>query len=322
MGQTPSQIADSITNSISSSISNSLSNLSANTSIEQSISVSCSDVGIINQTTCVLGCVNTLAEHNYPDIKDVCGDLCGCRISNINFNDVVIITNNIKTDINIQNDLKTSVKDSLEQYRNDNTDQQINDVINNYNSSQINILSELVANTNSSQVIIAKDYIVNIVTMDQSINIINNLISNTSVLQKSINDVSKTISQVSISSMNTVIYIGVIILALFILVFLIITLTKSKDFVEFFHKLIPYTIFTVIAVLVAFIHIILKPSYVTYTLPGETEKHIDTKKLILFLTIYYIVLGFLMFIITKIINRKNNLDSHESNTNLNSHESE
>ena len=76
-------------------------------------------------------------------------------------------------------------------------------------------------------------------------------------------------------------------------------LKRSKDFTDFFYKILPVLVYVVLVTAITIIHILAKPGYVClYNKYGE--KIIDKRKLFLYLILYYFILGVVILIVNRI----------------------
>jgi hypothetical protein len=303
MGGTPSQIIDNITSNISNTINNTLQETCNNTNIQQSFTAKCNPDIIQQITTQANVCMNsfipalTAGIITNKDIMDDCGGFLGvCRSSDIKFDQTITFNDTVNLANAIKDLSENDIKNNLTQFQNTKTNQ----TINNLASNIINIKSDIVQKVGNSvsdvQTLNADSYSFSNISFKQSATVITDTIMSNKVIVQDINSIANTISQTSMGTYSTILTIGAIIIALFILTFLIITMSKSKDLKDFLAKTIPYIIFVIVAFLITMIHIVLKPSYVTYK-DTDGNVYLDKSKLLLYLSIYYISTIFLIVLV-------------------------
>ena len=331
MGGTPSQIINNITSNISNTINNTLQESCNNTSIKQSITVGCTQ-DVINQiTTQANVCMNSFIPAltsgiiTNKDIRDDCGGFLGvCSVSDIKFDQTITFTSSADL-VNAVKDLsENDIKNNLTQFQNTATNQTINDLASNIINIKNDIVQKVGGSLSASQTLDGNNVKFSNISFKQSATVITNTIMSDQYIIQDINSIANTISQTSMGTYSTILTIGAIIIALFILTFLIITMSKSKDLKDFLAKTIPYIIFVIVAFLITMIHIVLKPSYVTYK-DTDGNVHLDKSKLLLYLSIYYISTIFLIVLVfyirKKIIGRSIESEHDSSKHDSSEHDS-
>lgn len=296
------QIADNLTTSISQNIVNSISNVCQSTDYINSIKATC-DAGAHGD--CVKNCmkiaVNDAGINSGGELKDLCGSLCGCLIQDVNFEQIIIITSNTDQEQVLDQAIKSSVKTTLDQYKeNSDADQTIDNSTKTITKNSAKILQSISSSNSAVQVMDIENTTIKGVSFKQTIDVVAKFLQKNDVTQKAINDIAVSMSQKDINTLNWVIYAGIIMVILFFLIFMIIMLTKSKDLKEFFYKILPVLIFIVVSSIITIIHVLTKPGYVSYTMEGEKDKRIDITKLLMYLFLYYIGLGIIIWGVWKV----------------------
>ena len=297
MGQANSQqTAENMTKSVASSIIKSLQSLTTQSIIDQSIYGTCSTEVSKQQGDDALTCMLNFADkYSESELRALCSILMTCSSSDIDFTQYVYISDVSDQTADLKSSIENDAETALKQFsQNSNTDQLIKEATTVISDNKTKIVSDIINNINASQSIELHNYSVKGVTFDQSVNVTTKNIQSITEVQDSINKIAVSVTQSSINTTNTIVFVVFIILAIFLVIFGIVLLGKSKDLKDFFHKLLPFLVWFIMSSLVTVIHILTKPEYVSYTMPNETEKHIDVPKLLMWLFIYY--MGFAMII--------------------------
>ncbi len=294
------QEAKSITESLSRNIANTLSSINQSMKFEQIIDASCKDLDPVN---CLDVCMENACKAGYEpnETLELC-QLCFCTISDINFKQTILIDTSFEQITEIQQSIKTSIETTLNQLKTGgNNDQIISNASNNIIDNVNDLYKTIESSTKAVQIINTEDVSsIKGITFDQTIDVIGDFLQDDKVIQENINDIAIIITQENKGTLNWVIYAGIIIVILFILIFMILMLSKSKSLVEFFYKILPVLIFTVLAALITIIHVLFKPGYVSYTMEGEEKKRLDIVKLLMYLFLFYLGLGIIIWAIWKV----------------------
>jgi hypothetical protein len=302
-GKTSKQIADNITNNISSTINKTLISVCNNTTVSQSFEGSCLADVINSLTEATNTCNATFAPlvngttFTATDLFNQCSvflNICGAE--NISFDQTLIWTSDNQVNNTLESMNSNEIKNSLAQFQSSKTDQEIKNLVSNVSSIKNEIAVAIINSVSATQSVTVRGFSIKNVSFKQSTTVITNVLIENKSIADNINNISNIIVQSSQDTSKTILTVGIIIIALFVLVFLIITMSKSKDLKDFFIKAIPSIIFIITAFLITIMHIALKPAYVTY-IDGDGNVQLDKSKMILFLSIYYIALIFLIWLI-------------------------
>lgn len=310
MGSNSSQIAQSITKSISENIVSSIQVASANNNFIQEINATCTNAQDIVE--CKNKCSDNSVKHDWSpeqsiEYVKVCSGLCGCSINNVNFKQFITVSSSIQQNSIIDQKIKDSIKNSLEQYTTGDTEQDAKIATDKLSSNSTNIYAAISSNTSSTQKIIVDNTPIMGISFEQSIDIVQNFIQTNTTVQTNINNIANTISQKSISTFTTLLYVGIVLLFIFIVIFGILMLSKSRDLRDFLYRITPILVWFILVAIITVVHILIKPSYVSYIMPEDKTKtkHLDVPKLLMFLFLYYVGTGILMFVFFKFTRRNN-----------------
>ena len=303
-------IIDNINNAIADNILNSIQEVQKTSKLTQSITGKCDSDTIKILTDGYNNCIFTLI-----DIGPVAGDLseaCSpfanlCSMTDISLSSSINIADSSISDTNVEKQINTNINNYLQQYnKGGSTDQLIKNINKQSVKNISNILEQLKNSSRVTQTIKLNNFSAKFISLKNSITIITNVLQSDNELQKSISDVSNIITQTSENTdnsylMNLYIIIGI---ALVISVILKVTMmmSNSKDYKDFFKKFIPYIGFIIISAIVLGIHLLLKPSYITYT-NIDGKKYIDNKKFGIFMSVYIGIIFLIFYITNGIINK-------------------
>lgn len=303
-------IIDNINNAIADNILNSIQEVQKTSKLTQSITGKCDSDTIKILTDGYNNCIFTLI-----DIGPVAGDLseaCSpfanlCSMTDISLSSSINIADSSISDTNVEKQINTNINNYLQQYnKGGSTDQLIKNINKQSVKNISNILEQLKNSSRVTQTIKLNNFSAKFISLKNSITIITNVLQSDNDLQKSISDVSNIITQTSENTdnsylMNLYIIIGI---ALVISVILKVTMmmSNSKDYKDFFKKFLPYIGFIIISAIVLGIHLLLKPSYITYT-NIDGKKYIDNKKFGIFMSVYIGIIFLIFYITNGIINK-------------------
>ena len=303
-------IIDNINNAIADNILNSIQEVQKTSKLTQSITGKCDSDTIKILTDGYNNCIFTLI-----DIGPVAGDLseaCSpfanlCSMTDISLSSSINIADSSISDTNVEQQINTNINNYLQQYnKGGSTDQLIKNINKQSVKNISNILEQLKNSSRVTQTIKLNNFSAKFISLKNSITIITNVLQSDNDLQKSISDVSNIITQTSENTdnsylMNLYIIIGI---ALVISVILKVTMmmSNSKDYKDFFKKFLPYIGFIIISAIVLGIHLLLKPSYITYT-NIDGKKYIDNKKFGIFMSVYIGIIFLIFYITNGIINK-------------------
>ena len=296
MGNTnSSQTAQAITQSIAKNMVSSISSVSSDSTAISEIKSTCKWYN--EKVDCDKLCLNAAERLDWSadEVASTCPPLCGCVIENIDMSQILVISTDSKQISKIDQKINASATTSMDQYTKDSsTREDANAATTAITDNSTKIRQAIASSTHAYSVIISDSSYISGITINQSINVVQNFLQNTDSIQSNINKVATTITQKSINTMNLVLYAGIGVILILVIIFAILLLGKSHDLADFFHRILPILIWFIMATLVTVIHVLAKPGYVTYTMPGETKKHIDVGKLLMWLFIYYV--GFAVII--------------------------
>lgn len=304
MGSNSSQEAQAITKSISTNIVNSIQSLNSNNTVVSEINATCHSAsqpggGGVRQH-CVEDCFTAATANNWsaPDTSTVCSTVCGCTVTNINMSQALVIASQTQQNSTVNQAIEASATTALDQYAKNSATKQAATNVSDLITQNVADIQQAIGLSNSAFNIINSDSsYVSGITMGQSINAVTDYIQSNTDIQKNINKIATSITQKSVNTMQWIMYAGIGIILVFMIIFAILLLSKSKDLKEFFHKIMPVLVWFIMVTLVTVIHVLVKPSYVSYIMPGDKTqtKHIDVAKLLMWLFIYYVGFAFLVY---------------------------
>ena len=303
-------IIDNINNAIADNILNSIQEVQKTSKLTQSITGKCDSDTIKILTDGYNNCIFTLIDAGPAagDLSEACSPFANlCSMTDISLSSSINIADSSISDANVEQQINTNINNYLQQYnKGGSTDQLIKNINNQSVKNISNILEQLKNSSRVTQTIKLNNFSAKFISLKNSITIITNVLQSDNELQKSISDVSNIITQTSDNSdnsylMNLYIIIGI---ALVISVILKVTMmmSNSKDYKDFFKKFIPYIGFIIISAIVLGIHLLLKPSYITYT-NIDGKKYIDNKKFGIFMSVYIGIIFLIFYITNGIINK-------------------
>lgn len=310
MGNSSSQIINSINNTIATNILNSIQTVQKTSTLTQSISGECDSEVITSISTnyneCIFNWVKVSSDSDV--ILDICSPITKlCSMTNISLESSINILDTSISESNITQLVQQNITNFLKQYNTgSNTDMLINNINDEVTTQLATIIQNLKNTTTVTQTIELKNVKASFISLKNATSIITNTLQSDSILQKSISDISNTITQTSDNSSSyfTVFYL---ILAIIIIVWIIIKcislMSISANYTEFFNKIIPYLGFIISSTVVVVIYLYVKPSYVTY-IDVNGNKNIDKKNFGLVIALYIIVFGLIFYIINWILNKK------------------
>ena len=303
-------IIDNINNAIADNILNSIQEVQKTSKLTQSITGKCDSDTIKILTDGYNNCIFTLIDAGPAagDLSEACSPFSNlCSMTDISLSSSINIADSSISDANVEQQINTNINNYLQQYnKGGSTDQLIKNINKQSVKNISNILEQLKNSSRVTQTIKLNNFSAKFISLKNSITIITNVLQSDNDLQKSISDVSNIITQTSDNSdnsylMNLYIIIGI---ALVISVILKVTMmmSNSKDYKDFFKKFIPYIGFIIISAIVLGIHLLLKPSYITYT-NIDGKKYIDNKKFGIFMSVYIGIIFLIFYITNGIINK-------------------
>ena len=329
MGNNPSQHISNINSSLSNTIVNVLQSANNNTKVSQTLTAQCTNDDIrygingyynsINDTSDTSLIVKTITDPSNnnltsEELTDVIKDIASlplkiCSMSNVNMSSSLNLTN-IDTQTNYTTtSITNKIKNSLSQYSNANTTQDINNVTNSVVSIMASIAQSIKNKTNTSQNLNFTNYGGKIITMNQSVDIVSNILQNTQITADSINSLSTTITQVSLSTSiyQYLILIAITMVIVFFVISLIMALKRSSGIGAFFYNILPKFIWLVLSGLLTYIIVSIKPEFLSYYSNDVKNTEYKTKKLntqytAAFLITSYILLFFVIKVIFLLIN--------------------
>lgn len=309
MGNSSSNIINNINSTIATNILNSIQSAQKNSVMTQSIIAKC-DAAFIksmsdNYNQCIYGTINSF---DSDDIIEICSPLLGlCNMTNISLSSTINILDDSINTTNVSQYLSQNLTNALQQY---NIGSGANTLINNINNEVSNQVATIVQNLknslNSTQTIELNNSTAKFVSIKNTLSMITNTLQSDSNLQKSVSDIANTITQTNNntnSSYLTVFYyiVGIILVAWF-LIKLINLMSISSSYADFFKRVTPYIGFILLSGIVIYLHVLLKPSYITF-IDGDGNKAINKQKFTLFMSIYVVIIGIVFYIVNGAMNK-------------------
>ena len=310
----PDTIINTINKSISDNITNSIQSSQNSVYQAQIVNILC-DVDAINIVENGINtCRSTLKDKGVSNdlINKYCISILNCKGSNISLNSSLNVTNITSQTAVITQTVKDTITSDIKQKLNsiDNqlkallaeTQADIENINTQVQENIVNIVQKIQNNVTQNQNITLTNYSANNITITSVNDIVFNSVQNISSIQSIVQNISNKIVQVLDNKPKTladmVLNVASIVLAFIVVIFVIVGVLKSKDSKNFLNKYAPYIIFIIISVLIIWLHLILKPSYILKNNNNSTII-IDNNKLILYCSTYIIILGVIEIIIYK-----------------------
>jgi hypothetical protein len=310
----PDTIINTINKSISDNITNSIQSSQNSVYQAQIVNILC-DIDAINIVENGINtCRSTLKDKGVSNdlINKYCISILNCKGSNISLNSSLNVTNITSQTAVITQTVKDTITSDIKQKLNsiDNqlkallaeTQADIENINTQVQENIVNIVQKIQNNVTQNQNITLTNYSANNITITSVNDIVFNSVQNISSIQSIVQNISNKIVQVLNNKPKTladmVLNIASIVLAFIIVIFVIVGVLKSNDNRNFLNKYSPYIIFIIISVLIIWLHLILKPSYILKNNNNFTII-IDNNKLILYCSTYIIILGVIEIIIYK-----------------------
>ena len=209
MGGTTSQTISNINTSISKNILNSLQKQQNNINISQQVSGYCDTDKIKQISSDYVKCItDTTIQQQWPnqdDLLKICGVITSqCKMNDININSVINLTNIEKQENVVKQSVTTAIKNTLTQYGGSKADQYITQATKSVSTTTDNIIQQLTSNQSIKQTISTIDGSVSVISLDLSVNIVNNVLQKDSNLQSAVTSISNSISQVEIDNESSI----------------------------------------------------------------------------------------------------------------------
>jgi hypothetical protein len=307
MGNSTSTI-NNINNSISDNIVKSIQTVQKNLSENQSLTGKCDpdiiELMSIEYNKCIF---DSVVEKDFDSIKDDIVEICSpiistCKMNNITMNTVVNIRNIQSNLENLKNDIKKTIDNSLNQYSNESTKDEISNLVSLINDNVSNIISDLVEKTKNTQIITLNNVNAQLLSVSNTSNIISSQLKSLKTINDSVTNISNIISQTSDTTntiFNTAFYLIIIIITCGIIISLISVLQRSDGLKDFFVRISPYLIFVILSSVILATILITKPSYIYFK--DNTGKMILNKiKLAEYFTLYLVILAIIIYSIYNI----------------------
>jgi hypothetical protein len=319
MGNTSSsQVAQSIATSISNIAMNATQSASTTNSSVNIINANCSSGNYDSVSGCsdtiktICGSEPLLCENGHNETIMAFVGLCEikanqCKVSNVSQSNKIVALVDNTTTADLTATVKNSITANLNQsIKNTSAQQTINSSINQITSTIVSSLQSMVTKNSSVNVIKADGYNVYAVSQTNFTNaVVKNLLKDIASA-KAINTAAVTIAQSAEGTYNWIIYIGAILITIFIIIFLILMLAKSDNVKQFFHRILPFLVWFVMIVITTLVFIIFKLPLVSSINAVSNKKEINLSKLILWLSVFYVGYGIILYIFFKIKRRKEN----------------
>ena len=312
----PDTIINTINKSISDNITNSIQSSQNSVYQAQIVNILCEADAINIVENGINTCRSTLKDKAVSNdlINKYCRSILNCKGSNISLNSSLNVTNITSQTAVITQTVKDTITSDIKQKLNsiDNqlkvllnlaeTQADIENINTQVQENIVNIVQKIHNNVTQNQNITLTNYSANNITITSVNDIVFNSVQNISSIQSIVQNISNKIVQVLDNKPKTladmVLNIASIVLAFIVVLFVIVGVLKSKDSRNFLNKYAPYIIFIIISVLIIWLHLILKPSYILKNNNNSTII-IDNNKLILYCFTYIIILGVIEIIIYK-----------------------
>ena len=310
----PDTIINTINKSISDNITNSIQSSQNSVYQAQIVIILCEADAINIVENGINTCRSTLKDKGVSNdlINKYCISILNCKGSNISLNSSLNVTNITSQTAVITQTVKDTITSDIKQKLNsiDNqlkallaeTQADIENINTQVQENIVNIVQKIQNNVTQNQNITLTNYSANNITITSVNDIVFNSVQNISSIQSIVQNISNKIVQVLNNKPKTladmVLNIASIVLAFIIVIFVIVGVLKSNDSRNFLNKYSPYIIFIIISVLIIWLHLILKPSYILKNNNNSTII-IDNNKLILYCSTYIIILGVIEIIIYK-----------------------
>lgn len=304
-GSSSKQTVENITSNISKSILNALQKSQTSATLRQQVSGKC-DTDVIKSiseayTSCIIDFVDDLTP---DDLLDACSLYTSiCTMSDIDLSANLNIDTLTNQNAKVIQEIKTDIGNTLSQYGGSKTDQYIKNITDNVTEVVAEVVQKLKNDKNAQQTIDLNAVQGKFISMKSSLKSISKTIQDNSVMSKNITAIDNIISQTSFnesSIFKTVLYITILIIVTGFLISTVMTLQRSTSLTDFFYRILPVLIYFVLVAIITIIHYLAKPGYVSFY-DKKGKKILDNKKLFLYLMLYYIILGVIIFVITRLI---------------------
>lgn len=327
----PSQVANSISTSISNVIMSSIQTAQNSYVSSQTININCDP-----EITKVISdqfqyCVESLSKLKYStdDIKKLCTIPVFCKADNVSMKFSANITNLTNQVSEIKSGISTSLSNSISQNLsnlspdilsliaggNKDITQSITDITNAVSNNITSVLQDIYNIIQQSSTLTLTNYSANNVSFSQISDITDNLVQSNKTIQDSITTISDVLSQTATKSqsslMNTIKYIFIIVITIIVVAFIILFFIKKNTTREFFGFIIPYVLFFMVAGIVIFVNIYIKPKWVLQD-NNTTLDNIDTGKLIFYSALPIILFGLIEIFYFRYKNSHNSNSTNSS----------
>lgn len=328
MGSTSSsQIANSLAQNISNTTMSSLQSSAVRSYAQTDISAICdqkSSTEVIQSCKAcgensINYCSTQVTSTHIPcspeqidEFNKLCATICNsaCSITDINVsNDIVVFSDNqIKGDSfsKISDDIKEQLNQSI---KDTSANQTINNKINNITNVLQKTLQSIANSTTSSITIKARNAGIHGVTANNFVKQVSDTLLSDSTSSSVINKAAVQISQSAEGTYKWIIIVGAVLISLMIIIFMILMLAKSKDLKDFFSKMLPVFIWLFLCLVTTVVLIFTKPKIVTSVNVETKKEELNVASLILWLSVFYIGYGLILFTIWKIKNHKSSKKS-------------
>lgn len=307
-----SNTVSNITKSVAKNILTALQNSQTNVNNEQKIYGKCDTETIQLLSKYYTDCLLKFSDNSkYPkftddNVLDICSTYTSmCKMNNIDMNSVLNVTGLTEATEEIKQKTKNAVSNTLSQYGGDGTDKYINSISDSMDIITDSIVSNLNTTNNIRQEINLNAVSGSFISIDTSLNVINNILQSNNTFQDNISKISTIITQTNDNQNNiwisVLIMLGIIVMSI-IMIYIIMTLKRSSDVYDFFRRMMPVFIWVILSTVVTIIHILFKPGYVSF-IDKDNIKQLNKNKLFFVLLGYYISFYIIISVVMYIINK-------------------
>ena len=216
----------------------------------------------------------------------------------------------------MNNSIDNSIQQNLSQALKNTSGSQVSqDDVTNISGVVMDCLQTICKNAVGVNIINAQNVKIRGITSTNFMNIMSTNLLTDTTSSTVINKAAVTIAQSAEATNKWILYIGVILITIFILIFLILIMAKSKDLHDFFIKMLPILIWLLLSVITTVILVLAKPHFVCSQNAQTKEYELNTFTLSMYLIIFYVVYGIIITVVFKI---KNKMSHSKSDSDLDS----
>jgi hypothetical protein len=309
MGNDPSkQTIENINSNISSTILKALQKSQTNSSLQQQVTGKCGVGRIKSLSKGYTDCIVRLIDKYEPDsVLNICSLYSeSCKMNDIDLKAIINVKAIKNQDANSIQEIKTNITNTITQTSGTQIDQLVSNINDNISEVVSIIIQELKTDNNISQELDLDEVKGEYISMKTTLDTISNVVQKNKIISENVSKITNIISQTSLndnSTIQTMIYTSIVILIAGFLISVIMTLKRSNGISDFFYRILPVIIFFVLASIITIIHVLTKPSYISFKDKDGIDV-INKQKLLLYMALYYFIIVIIIVIVNKFITIK------------------